>query len=69
MKRVQRHTTGSVRFDRRCKTWNYPWFDGAIRRSKLIGTKQNYPTKAAAWEAVEAFTSTLEKPPQAKSLL
>jgi hypothetical protein len=61
MKRVQRHTTGSVRFGRRRKTWNYLWYDGATRRSKLIGTKQEYPTKAAAWEAVRTFTSTLEK--------
>jgi len=50
-----------VRFDRRRKTWNYLWYDGATRRSKLIGTKQEYPTKAAAWEAVGTFTSTLER--------
>jgi hypothetical protein len=50
--RAQRHTTGSVRFDRRRRTWNYLYYDGATRRSKLIGTKQDYPTKAAAWKAV-----------------
>ena len=61
MKRVQRHTTGSVRFDKRRKTWNYLYYDGPTRRSKLIGTKQEHPTKAAAWEAVRTFTSTLEK--------
>ena len=61
MRRVQRHTIGSVRYDRRRKTWNYLWYDGATRRSKLIGTKQEYPTKAAAWEAVGTFTSTVEK--------
>src|SRR5216683_4018984 len=51
--RVQRHASGSVRYDKRRKTWNYLWYDGATRPSKLIGTKQQYPTKAAAWKAVE----------------
>jgi integrase len=51
--RVQRHTSGSVRYDKRRKTWNYLWYDGPIRRSKRIGTKQEFPTKAAAWKEVE----------------
>ena len=51
--RVQRHTNGSVRYDKRRKTWNYLWYDGPIRRSKRIGTKQEFPTKAAAWKEVE----------------
>lgn len=51
--RVQRHAIGSVRYDKRRKTWNYLWYDGATRRSKLIGAKQEFPTKAAAWKAVE----------------
>ena len=37
--RTQRHTTGSVRYDKRRKTWNYLWYDGPVRRSKRIGTK------------------------------
>jgi integrase len=53
MRRVQRHTTGSVRFDKRRGTWNYLWYDGAIRRSKRIGTKSEFPTKSAAWKEVE----------------
>jgi integrase len=53
VKRAQRHTTGSVRYDKRRKTWNYLWYEGPTRRSKRIGTKQEYPTKAAAWKAVE----------------
>jgi integrase len=51
-----------VRYDKRRKTWNYLWYDGPTRRSKRIGTRQEYPTKAAAWKEVE----TLEiqaKPP------
>lgn len=51
--RVQRHTSGSVRYDKRRKTWNYLWYDGATRRSRLIGSKQEFPTKAAAWREVE----------------
>ncbi len=53
MLRAQRHTHGSVRFDKRRKTWNYLWYDAGTRRSRLIGTKQDFPTKAAAWKAVE----------------
>lgn len=51
--RIQRHTQGSVRFDRRRGTWNYLWYEAGKRRSKLIGTRQQYPTKAAAWQAAE----------------
>lgn len=50
--RVQRHKQGSVRFDKRRGTWNYLFYDHGTRRSKLIGTKKDYPTKAAAWAAV-----------------
>jgi integrase len=50
--RVQRHTSGSVRYDKRRKTWNYLWYDGPVRRSRRIGTKQEFPTKAAAWKEV-----------------
>jgi len=50
--RAQRHPHGSVRFDKRRKTWNYLWYEADKRRSKLIGNKQDYPTKAAAWTAV-----------------
>ena len=60
--RVQRHKTGSVRFDKRRGTWNYLWYDGPTRRSKRIGTKQEFPTKAAAWKEVESL-ETQAKPP------
>jgi len=59
--RVQRHTSGSVRYDKRRKTWNYLWYDGPTRRSKRIGTKQEFPTKAAAWKEVESL-ETQAKP-------
>jgi integrase len=51
--RARRHATGSLRFDKRRGTWNYLWYDGVTRRSKLIGTKKDYPTKASAWKAAE----------------
>ena len=53
--RVQRHASGSVRYDKRRKTWNYLWYDGPTRRSKRIGTKQEFPTKAAAWKEVKSL--------------
>jgi integrase len=60
--RVQRHTSGSVRYDKRRKTWNYLWYDGPVRRSKRIGTKQEYPTKAAAWKEVDRLETQQTKP-------
>jgi integrase len=51
--RLKRHASGSVRYDKRRKTWNYLWYDGATRRSKRVGTKQEFPTKAAAWKQVD----------------
>lgn len=59
----KRYSTGSVRYDKRRKTWNYLWYDGETRRSKLIGTKQQFPTKASAWGQVEAIRATI-KPPE-----
>ena len=60
MKRAQRHTVGSVRWDKRRKTWNYLWYQNGKRRSKLIGTKQEYPTKGAAWSVAESLVNTIE---------
>jgi len=60
--RVQRHTSGSMRYDKRRKTWNYLWYDGPTRRSKRIGTKQEFPTKAAAWKEVESLEIQQPKP-------
>ena len=61
--RVQRHASGSVRFDKRRRTWNFLWYESGKRRSKLIGTKQEYPTKASAWKAV----TPVETKPQPSS--
>jgi integrase len=52
MKRA-RYQTGSVVFDKRRGTWAFLWREGGKRRSRLIGTKAQYPTKAAARKAAE----------------
>ena len=64
--RVQRHASGSVRYDKRRKTWNYLWYDGPTRRSKRIGTKQEFPTKAAAWKEVESLEIQAKPPDRDK---
>jgi integrase len=63
--RTQRHTVGCVRFDKRRGTWNYLFYDHGKRRSKRIGTKKEYPTKAAAWKA---FTPVECHPKRADAL-
>lgn len=65
--RRQRHNVGSVRFDKRRGTWNYLYYDHGTRRSKLIGTRRQYPTKAAAWKAV--CVPTTEAEPKDSGLL
>jgi integrase len=55
MKRAARFQTGSVVFDKRRKTWNFlQWQDGK-RRSRLIGTLQQFPTKGAAQRAAQSL--------------
>jgi integrase len=57
MKRAARHKTGTIVFDKRRGTWNFlQWVDGQ-RRSKVIGSKQEFPTKAAAWRVAQALPS------------
>lgn len=66
--RVQRHTSGSVRYDKRRRTWNYLWYEAGKRRSKLIGTKQEYPTKAAAWKEVERLQIRKQEKPTGETV-
>jgi len=54
MKRTARHAPGSVVFDHRRGQWQYFWYDSGHRRSRVIGDRRKYPTKAAAWQAIEA---------------
>jgi len=55
MKRAARFKTGSVVYDKRRKTWNYLWWEAGKRRSKLVGTLRDYPTKGAARKAAQSF--------------
>jgi integrase len=59
MKRAARHKTGSVVFDKRRKTWNFLWWEGTRRRSLLIGSRLQYPTKGSARKAAEDMTRAL----------
>jgi integrase len=48
----ERHNTGSVVFFKERGIWRFlQWVDGK-RKSKTIGTKREFPTKASAWKAV-----------------
>lgn len=63
MKRAARHKTGSVVFDKRRKTWNFlQWVDGR-RRSQVIGTRREFPTKGAACRAAGVLMQSPQKPP------
>jgi integrase len=62
MKRAARFKTGSVVFDKARGTWRFlQWVDGK-RKSHTIGTKQEFPTKAAAWREAEKLQLSQEKP-------
>jgi hypothetical protein len=54
MKRA-RHKQGSVVYDKRRRVWNYLFCENGVRRTKLIGSLRDFPTKAAAWQAAESL--------------
>ncbi len=60
--RAARHKTGSIVFDKRRKTWNFLQWVGDKRRSKVIGTLREFPTKSAAWRAAESLRHLPDKP-------
>jgi integrase len=62
MKRATRFKPGTVVFDKRRGTWNHLRWQNGKRRSMLIGTLRQYPTKGAAWRAVQSSL-----PPQENS--
>jgi integrase len=55
-----RQRQGSVVLDKRTKVWNFFYWDAGKRRSKQIGTKSEYPTKASAWRAAKALRDAVE---------
>ena len=61
MKRA-RHKQGSVVFNRRSKTWHYLWCEDGHRRSRLLGSIREYPTKAAAWRLAELVRASVRQP-------
>jgi integrase len=57
MKRA-RHKQGSVVFDKRRRVWNYLFCENGVRRTNPIGALRDFPTKTAAWSAVDAIRRT-----------
>ena len=62
MKRAARFKTGSIVFDKRRRTWNFLWWENGKRRSRLIGSIQQYRTKGAAQRAAQPFQPSEAKP-------
>lgn len=59
--RASRINQGSVVFNKRFGTWNFLWCENGHRRSKMIGTAQQFHTKAAAWRAAEPLRKQLDQ--------
>src|SRR5258708_5859992 len=63
MKRATRIKQGSVVFNKRFGTWNFLWCENGHRRSRVIGSPREFPTKASAWRAADPLRRTLEQSP------
>ena len=61
MKRAARVNQGSIVLNRRFGTWNFLWCERGRRRSKVIGTIREFPTKATAWQAAAPLRRLLEQ--------
>lgn len=48
-------------FNKRFGTWNFLWCENGNRRSRVIGTEQQFPTKASAWRAAEPLRKQLDQ--------
>lgn len=59
LKRAARVKQGSVVFNKRFGTWNFLWCENGHRRSKVIGTLREFPTKAMAWRAADPLRKPL----------
>lgn len=53
---------GSVVWNKRFKTWNFLWIQDGRRRSKVIGTVRDFPTKEGATRAAQALRHALDYP-------
>ena len=61
MKRALRIQQGSVVLNKRFGTWNFLWCEDGHRRSKVIGSARELPTKASAWRAAESLRKALHQ--------
>ena len=59
MKKRVRQQCGSVVFDKRSKTWHFIWRENGKRRSKRIGSRREFRSKASAWKAAQPFVSAM----------
>jgi integrase len=59
MKKRVRQQCGSVVFDKRSKTWHFIWWENGKRRSKRIGSRREFRTKASAWKAAQPFVNAM----------
>lgn len=59
MKRA-RNNEGSIVLDKRSGNWSFYFWEQGKRRSKKIGSKAQYPTKASAWRAAKDLRHALE---------
>jgi integrase len=57
----RKNRNGSVVLDKRCKTWNFFWWEDGKRRSKVLG---KFPTKTAAWNAAQSLRDTTTRQPK-----
>ena len=58
MRRV-RQQFGSVVFDKRNRTWHFLWWEDGKRRSKVIGSIRDFPTKASVWKVAKPLVDAL----------
>ena len=56
-------------FNKRFGTWNFLWCENGHRRSKVIGTAREFPTKASAWREAEPLRRQLEQIPRSSEPL
>jgi len=56
----KRYGHGSVVFDKRRGVWNYLYRENGTRRTKVIGALRDFPSRVAAWAAVETIKRTFQ---------
>jgi len=61
MTKRKRESVGSVVFDKRSLTWHYIWWEDGRRRSKRIGTKAEFRSKAAAKKAAVPLMAEMQR--------